>query len=99
MPKPTDRWISTTALATELGVSAYFLREKRTTLFKPKKHYRLKNPTAARPTYVWNLAACKAHLNRATEEAAAIEASQSAALAGRGSQLPLVPGVEAYEIE
>lgn len=92
-----ERWISTTALADELGVSAKFLRENRTKLFAPGKHYRLKNPKAYRPTYAWNKERCKALLNQATKEATAMDLSQEAA-AGRGVQLPLVDGVRTYPI-
>ena len=98
MPTNPD-WISTTQLATELGVTAKFLREKREELFKPGKHYRLKNPNAYRPSYTWNPQTCKALLDKRTKEAAAMDSSQSATKAGRGTQLPFIPEVKPYEID
>ncbi|KPQ34595.1 MAG: hypothetical protein HLUCCA11_13865 [Phormidesmis priestleyi Ana] len=92
------KWLSTTPAAAELGVTPKFLRENRLKLFEAGRHYRLKNPTAYRPSYVWQIEACVNLLNQATREAAAIEKGQLRAAAGRGSQLPLVPGVEPYEI-
>lgn len=91
-------WLSTTAAAKELGVTPKFLREHRLKLFEAGRHYRLKNPTAYRPSYAWHLESCSNLLNQATKEAAALEKSQLRAAAGRGSQLPLVPGVKPYEI-
>lgn len=97
---PTNpEWISTTDCAAGLGFTPKFLREHRTALFEPVKHYRLKNPNAYRPTYSWHLQRCKALLDKATKEAVAMDSSQSAAVAGRGVQLPFIPDVEPYEIE
>lgn len=56
MAKRSTKWVSTSKAATELGVSASFLRQQRDRLYKKGKHYRVLNPTAWRPTYQWNVA-------------------------------------------
>lgn len=99
MPDKPVNWISTTALAEQLGVRPKFLRENRTKLFQPAIHYRLKNPTAYRPTYVWHPTKCQTVFGKATKEAAAIEAGQSAVATGRGIQIPFLPEVPPYEID
>lgn len=96
---PQNRWIPTTLLAKELSVRPKYLRENRLKLFKAGYHYRVLNPTAARPTYRWNPTRCAALLDKATKKAAKIEASQQQLVAGRGPQLPLVNDVRPYEIE
>lgn len=48
-------WVSTSAAAEALGVSAKFLRQQRDRLFKRGHHYRIVNPAAWRPTYRWHL--------------------------------------------
>ena len=95
----TDRWISTTTLAEQLGVSSKFIRENRTKFFQPATHYRMKNPTAYRPTYTWHPTKCKAIFDEATKEAVAMDSSQSATKAGRGVQLPFIPEAKPYEID
>jgi len=52
-------WYSTTEAAAALGVSVWFLRENRTTLFKKGVHWKAKNPKAYRPTYLWHLKNCE----------------------------------------
>lgn len=96
---PAKTWLGTTKAAKELDVTPKYLRENRLKLFKAGHHYRLINPTAARPTYKWHLERCEALLNKATRDAAKVESSQKAAIKGRGTQLPLVEGIDPYEIE
>lgn len=95
---PTEKWLSTTIVAKEVGVKSQFLRENRLKFFRPGYHYRLKNPTAYRPTYTWHLDRCKAYFDKATKAAAEIESSQNAAMNGRGVQLTLIDDVEPYEL-
>jgi len=92
-------WLSTTKTAEKLGITPKFLRENRLKLFKAGRHYRLKNPHASRPTYVWHAERCEKLLNKATRDAANIEASQTPAAIARGDQLPLINGVKSYPIE
>lgn len=47
-------WKSTNEAALELGLTPRALRELRATLTHGR-HYRLKNPISARPTYVWHV--------------------------------------------
>ena len=98
MSKPTDRWISTTAIAAELGLTPKFLREHRTEYFKAVTHYRLINPNAYRPTYQWHKERCVARWNKLTKEADAVERSQEPAAVRRGEQLAFVPNVDSYSI-
>ncbi|MGB3787802.1 MAG: hypothetical protein WA949_07315 [Phormidesmis sp.] len=94
-----ETWIGTTALSKEIGVSRKFLWNNRLKLFQAGRDYRLKNPTAYRPTYTWHRERCKAIFTRATKAAADKESSQQATIRGRGVQLPIIDGVEPYEIE
>lgn len=95
----SSKWLSTTKAAEELNVTSKYLREKRLELFTAAYHYRLINPTAARPTYKWHLKRCEALLNKATRDAAKLESSQQPAAAARGVQLPFLDDVEPCEIE
>ena len=61
-------------------------------------HYRLINPTAARPSYEWHITRCEAYFANATRKDPKIETSQAAAASGRGTQLPLVKGVKPYNV-
>ncbi len=58
MPK-LRTWVGTTEAAEALGVSAKFLRENRTALFKKGVHWKAKNPYAYRPTYIWHVQNCE----------------------------------------
>jgi len=52
-------WVTTKALAEELGVTQKFIRESlKDEIFGPGLHYRNVNPTAWRPTYRWHLERC-----------------------------------------
>ncbi|WP_103666438.1 hypothetical protein [Pseudanabaena sp. BC1403] len=52
-------WIPTEQAAVELGITPRQLRKLRLQgVFKAGKHYRKKNPIAARPTYVWHCDRC-----------------------------------------
>ncbi|MEL6260476.1 MAG: hypothetical protein AAFR12_05355 [Cyanobacteria bacterium J06626_6] len=94
-----EPWLSTTKTANQIGVTAKFLRENRLSLFKPGRHYKLKNPNAHRPTYLWHAERCDQVLKKATKQAAVLESNQKTVAKGRGVQLPFLPEVEAYDIE
>ena len=96
MPK---RWLSTPKAAEELDRRTNYLLDNRLKLFKEGYHYRLLNPTAARPSYEWHIERCNEFFSQSTKRAAKIEKSQVAATKSRGVQLPLVEGVKPYEIE
>lgn len=52
-------WLSTREAAIALGVShGQMLRLRDQDVFKSGKHYRKKNPIAARPSYVWHIDRC-----------------------------------------
>jgi hypothetical protein len=56
MPKPTkspSKWITTAAMAQELGVTAQTLRRHRFD-YQEGNHYYQVNPGSSRPTYRWN---------------------------------------------
>ena len=94
-----NQWFSTTAAAEALNLSPKQLLRYRKTIFKARRHYLLKNPTAYRPTYTWHVDRCRKVLEDASVKAERIEQSQAAAVVGRGTQLPFIEGVEPYEIE
>lgn len=48
-------WVSTAIAAKSLAVHPSFLLNNRADLFKRGMHWKIKNPTAARPTYLWHL--------------------------------------------
>ncbi len=53
-------WIETEQAAFKLGITPRQLLKLRSKgVFKAGKHYRKKNPIAARPTYVWNVDRCE----------------------------------------
>lgn len=53
-------WASTVLAAKELGITPRELLALRAKgVLKRKQHYRVKNPIAARPTYVWNIPNCE----------------------------------------
>jgi len=55
MAKPCKRdWVSTTAMAQELGCSVSFLLRHRDELFMRGQHWKVMNPIAYRKTYRWN---------------------------------------------
>jgi len=57
--KSRSAWVTTRALADELGVTQKFIRESlKDEIFAPGTHYRNVNPTAWRPTYRWHLQKC-----------------------------------------
>ena len=61
-------WISTSVLADERGCSIdliYKLRDEG--LLKKNEHWRILNPTAARPTYRWHLKRCQKLLDEYEE--------------------------------
>lgn len=93
-----EKWTSTTLLAEEVGVKSQFLRENRLKLFRAGYHYRLKNPTAYRPTYTWHIDRCKAYFDKATKAAAKLESGQKVATHGRRVQLALIDDIEPYEM-
>ncbi|KAM3091159.1 hypothetical protein ACKFKG_26900 [Phormidesmis sp. 146-35] len=49
-------WKTTIEASELLGLSPRQLRKLRVQVLNPK-HYRLKNPTASRPEYLWNVRA------------------------------------------
>jgi len=52
-------WMDTDLAAIELGITRRQLLKLRLKgVFKSGKHYRKKNPIAARPTYVWHIERC-----------------------------------------
>ncbi len=52
-------WIDTDQAAVELGITRRQLLElRRQGHFKAGQHYRKKNPTAHRPTYIWHVEKC-----------------------------------------
>lgn len=52
-------WLSTESAAAAIGITPRQLRELRKQgFFKSGKHYRKMNPTAHRPTYIWNVVRC-----------------------------------------
>jgi len=54
-----SEWVSTSALANELGISQKHLRDTlRAELFKPGEHYLNVRPTGWRPTYRWHRERC-----------------------------------------
>jgi hypothetical protein len=61
MPKKLSKdWVSTSELAAILDCSIdliYKLRDEQ--LFKKNEHWRVLNPTAARPTYRWHRNKCQ----------------------------------------
>jgi hypothetical protein len=51
-------WYDSKIAAVELGITERQLRKLRAEgILKKGKHYRLKNPTAAKPNYLWNVRA------------------------------------------
>lgn len=52
--RPTPQWVETDLAAAELGLTPRQLRKLRPQL-KAGKHYRVKNPQSARPTYLWHI--------------------------------------------
>jgi hypothetical protein len=57
--KARSAWVSTKALADELGCTPKHIRESlKDEIFGEGMHYRNINPTAWRPTYRWHLARC-----------------------------------------
>lgn len=57
-----SKWYETNEAADELGLRPRQLRKLRTKMFKAGKHYRLKNPQATRPEYLWNVESIDATL-------------------------------------
>lgn len=52
-------WIETEQAAVELGITPRQLLKLRSKgVFKAGKHWRKKNPIAARPTYIWHVEKC-----------------------------------------
>ena len=52
-------WIETDQAAVQLGITPRQLLKLRSKgIFKAGKHWRKKNPIAARPTYVWHAERC-----------------------------------------
>ncbi len=52
-------WLDTDRAAEALGITPRQLRQLRKNgIFKAGKHYRKKNPTAARPAYIWHVEKC-----------------------------------------
>jgi len=52
-------WLDTDRAAVKLGITPRQLRELRKQgFFKAGKHYRKKNPLAARPAYIWHVEKC-----------------------------------------
>jgi hypothetical protein len=52
-------WLDTAEAADRLGITPRQLLELRKKgVLKSRKHYRKKNPTAYRPTYIWNVERC-----------------------------------------
>ncbi|MBD2150047.1 DNA-binding protein [Pseudanabaena sp. FACHB-1277] len=51
-------WYDTKPAAIELGIAERQLRKLRAEgILKKGQHYRFKNPTAAKPKYLWNIRA------------------------------------------
>jgi hypothetical protein len=57
--KLTRAWFKTTDAAAMLGVSKDFLLEQRGRLFLKGKHWKVLNPRAYRPTYLWHVRNCE----------------------------------------
>lgn len=54
-----SQWLETSKAACVLGVSKNTLLKLRSIgVLTAKKHYRKKNPVAARPSYIWNIEKC-----------------------------------------
>jgi hypothetical protein len=52
-------WIDTDQAALQLGITRRQLLKLRSKgIFKAGKHYRKKNPIAARPAYIWHVEKC-----------------------------------------
>ncbi len=51
----SPQWVETDIAIQSLGITARQLRSIRAQL-KPGYHYRVKNPTAAKPRYLWHVA-------------------------------------------
>jgi hypothetical protein len=52
-------WLETDQAAVKLGITRRQLLKLRSKgVFKSGKHYRKKNPIAARPTYIWHVEKC-----------------------------------------
>jgi len=52
-------WKKTSEAAMILSISGKtLLKLRKNGVLLSKKHYRKKNPTAARPTYLWNIETC-----------------------------------------
>jgi predicted ArsR family transcriptional regulator len=60
--KISSAWAETNQAAEELGITPRQLRKLRASLFKAGTHYRVKNPTAARPEYLWHVEKCAKQL-------------------------------------
>jgi hypothetical protein len=55
----TIKWLDTEEAAQELGITPrQLLKLRKLGIFKWGKHYRKKNPYAARPSYVWHVKKC-----------------------------------------
>ncbi|MDX2254701.1 MAG: hypothetical protein NW214_04215 [Pseudanabaenaceae cyanobacterium bins.39] len=52
-------WMETEQAALQLGITPRQLLKLRSKgIFKAGKHWRKKNPIAARPTYIWHVEKC-----------------------------------------
>lgn len=52
-------WLETDQAAVQLGITPRQLLKLRSKgIFKVGRHYRKKNPVAARPTYIWHVEKC-----------------------------------------
>lgn len=57
---PPGEWVGTAIAAAALGVTPDFLRKSLRQEMKPGTHYlTVSRRTARRPSYRWNIAACK----------------------------------------
>lgn len=57
--KLTRAWFKTSDAAAMLGVSSDFLLAQRGQLFVKGEHWKVLNPAARRPTYLWHVRRCE----------------------------------------